>query len=405
MTSFSYQAVDKSGRKVKGVKQADSAKQLRQHLKLEGLMPIDVQENKVTEKSLRNGLRGSGLALSSSQLAMFTRQLSVLLDSGMSLIEALEALSQQASAGRMKTLLGILKSRVSEGNSFADCLAEFPRTFDQLYVSSIRAAEQSGTLDSILDQLANHTESEKEFRQKTVLALIYPILVAIISVLIVVGLMVYIVPQVVGVFEESGQTLPILTRGLISISDFLQQWGLLILLVFALLLTGARIALKNPQLRYRFDQFLIFTPVIGGYTRGVQSARYAQTLGMLSESGVALSQGLPIAEEVVKNTYFRKSLANVSKRVIDGESLSVCLGQTDLFPMLMVHMLASGEASGNLDQMLKKSAQQQQSDLAAIVSTGIALFEPLMLLIMGAVVLLIVLAILVPILSMNQLIS
>ncbi|MBB6521870.1 type II secretion system inner membrane protein GspF [Pseudoteredinibacter isoporae] len=405
MASFSYQAIDKDGRKVKGVKQADSAKQLRQNLKQEGLMPVDVRENKISENSRNGGLSGSGLVLSSSQLAMLTRQLSVLLDSGMSLIEALEALSQQADGKRMKTLLGVLKSGVSEGNSFADCLAQFPRTFDQLYISSIRAAEQSGTLDRILDQLADHTESEREFRQKTILALIYPILVAVISLLIVVGLMVYIVPQVVGVFEESGQTLPVLTRGLISISEFLQQWGLLMLLVLLATLAGARIAIQNSQVRYRFDQFLISMPLLGRYLRGIQSARYAQTLGMLSESGVALSSGLPIAEEVVENAFFKRSLKNVSKRVIDGESLSICLGQTKLFPMLMVHMLASGEASGNLDQMLKKSARQQQNDLAALVSTGIALFEPLMLLVMGAVVLLIVLAILVPILSMNQLIS
>ncbi|GAA6152184.1 type II secretion system inner membrane protein GspF [Pseudoteredinibacter isoporae] len=405
MASFSYQAVDKNGRKIKGVKQADSARQLRQSLKLEGLMPIEVKENKVPTSSPGGGKPGSGLALSSSQLAMFTRQLSVLLDSGMSLIEALEALSQQADGKRMKTLLGVLKSGVSEGNSFADCLAQFPDTFDQLYISSIRASEQSGALDRILDQLAEHTEAEKEFRQKTVLALIYPVLVAVISLLIVVGLMVYIVPQVVSVFEESGQTLPVLTRVLIGISEFLQRWGLLMLLVIAGGLLGIRLALQNGKVRYRFDQLLISMPVLGGYLRGIQSARYAQTLGMLSESGVALSSGLPIAEEVVQNSYFRRVLGNVSKRVIDGESLSACLGQTKLFPMLMVHMLASGEASGSLDQMLKQSAKQQQNDLAALVSTGIALFEPLMLLVMGAVVLLIVLAILVPILSMNQLIS
>lgn len=405
MASFSYQAIDKSGRKTKGVRQADSAKQLRQSLKQEGLMPIDVRENQIAEKPRGQGVSGSRLILSSSQLAMFTRQLSVLLDSGMSLIEALDALAQQADGKRMKTLLGVLKSGVSEGNSFADCLAQFPKSFDQLYISSIRAAEQSGTLDRILDQLADHTESEREFRQKTVLALIYPILVALISLLIVVGLMVYIVPQVVSVFEESGQTLPVLTRGLISISEFLQQWGLLLLGILTLCFAGLRLALQKDGVRYRFDQLLISAPMLGTYLRGIQSSRYAQTLGMLSESGVALSNGLPIAEGVVQNTYFRRALKGVSKRVVDGESLSLCLGQTKLFPLLMVHMLASGEASGNLDKMLKKSAQQQQSDLAALVSTGIALFEPLMLLTMGAVVLLIVLAILVPILSMNQLIS
>lgn len=407
MATFDYRAVDINGKQQGGILEADNARHVRQQLRRSNLVPLQV--TRTDSRSDANGkVRRYRTRLGASTLAIITRQLAVLLRSGMPLSDALEGLSKQAKekdgAGAYR-VLSVVRASVREGSSFSESLRQFPKTFDQLYCATVEAGEQSGSLDLVLEQLAGHTESQRAFRQKTLAALVYPLLLVVLSVAIVSGLMIYIVPDVIKVFVDSGQSLPLLTRGLLAISDFLQSWALLLLLVLLAVIVGAAVAMRLPAVRLRVHRAYLHIPLVKTFSRGVNAQRYVQTLGILSRSGVVLHQAMGIAEQVVKNSHLRLLLARVAARVREGESLSKGLEMINYFPPLMVYMLASGEASGELDQMLGKAAEQQEQDIKAMVATAVSLFEPLMLLFMGAVVLVIVLAILLPILNMNQLIG
>jgi len=404
MATFDYRAIDINGKQQGGILEADSERHVRQQLRRLNLVPLSVVR---TAGALHKSYRTK---LGATTLAIITRQLAVLLRSGMPLSEALEGLSKQArvkgagGAGAYR-VLSVVRTSVREGGSLSDSLGQFPKTFDQLYCATVAAGEQSGSLDLVLEQLAEHTESQRAFHQKTMAALIYPVLLVALAIAIVSGLMIYIVPDVIKVFVDSGQLLPLLTRGLLATSDFLQAWGLLLLLVLLVIMVAVGLAMHLPAIRQRIHKVYLHTPLIKTFSRGVNAQRYVQTLGILSHSGVVLHQGMGIAQQVVKNSHLRMLLGEVAARVREGESLSKALEDIHYFPPLMVYMLASGEASGELDQMLRKAAEQQEQDIKALVAGAVSLFEPLMLLFMGAVVLVIVLAILLPILNMNQLIG
>ena len=420
MATFDYRAIDVNGKRQAGILEADNARHVRQQLRRLNLVPLTVARTDGNDSGLNGGFLSRGsfsksdrTKLGATTLAIITRQLAVLLRSGMPLSEALEGLSKQArvkgaggagGAGAYR-VFSVVRASVREGCSFSESLRQFPKTFDQLYCATVEAGEQSGRLDLVLEQLAEHTESQRAFRQKTMAAVIYPVLLVVLAIAIVSGLMIYIVPDVIKVFVDSGQSLPLLTRGLLASSDFLQAWGLLVLLVLLAVMVGAGLAMRLPVIRQKVHRVCLHTPLIKTFSRGVNAQRYVQTLGILSQSGVVLHQGMGIAQQVVKNSHLRVLLGEVAARVREGESLSKALEDIHYFPPLMVYMLASGEASGELDQMLCKAAEQQEQDIKALVAMAVSLFEPLMLLFMGAVVLVIVLAILLPILNMNQLIG
>lgn len=405
MATFDYCAIDPQGKQKTGILEADSERQVRQQLRQLNLVPLSVTPSSNRDKAAKYRTR-----LRPTNLAIITRQLAVLLRSGMTLSEALNGIAKQAgtkstnpnAAGRVIT---IVRSSVQEGSTLSDSLQQFPKSFDQLYCATVKAGENTGHLDTVLEQLADHTESQREFRQKTTAALIYPILLVVMSIAIVSGLMIYIVPDVIKVFVDSGQRLPLLTRGLLASSDFLQQWGWLMAAIGGGSLVTVVMAMRQTAIKQKVHKLYLRLPIVRIFSRGLNAQRYMQTLGILSQSGVPLHQGMEIAQQVITNTHLSVLLSKVANRVKEGESLSNALDQMGYFPPLMIYMLASGEASGELDQMLIKSAQQQQQDIKAIVATAVSLFEPLMLLFMGGIVLIIVLAILLPILNMSQLIG
>ena len=297
-----------------------------------------------------------------------------------------------------------VRSRVLEGQSLASALAEFPSTFASMFRSTVASGEQSGHLDTILNNLATYTEQRFEARRNVEMAMFYPILLLVVAFFIVGGLMVFVVPEIVRVFDNTDAELPFITSALIGLSSFVRAYFVWIALVIIATPFGVRWLLARPDIRQSWDRRTVRTPFIGRIVRGSNAARYASTLSILSSSGVPLVDAMTIASEVVSNEWMKQRLSDAVQRVTEGSSLRAALESTGSFPPMFLHMIASGESSGELDVMLAKVADYQQQELERIVTTLVRLFEPLMLLVMAAVVLVIVMAILLPILNMNTLV-
>ena len=402
MAAYDYVALDNNGRKKKGVLEADSSRQIRQLLRDKGWMPLEVDESSAKQQQQRSWFSPR---ISVADLALITRQLATLVQGALPLEESLNTVAQQTEKPVIRSMLLAVRARVLEGHSLAKSLAEFPRAFSHLYCATVAAGEQSGYLDKVLNRLADYTESSAESRQKMKLAILYPVILLLLSLLIVSGLMVYVVPDIVDVFVDTGQELPVLTRGLIALSDFLRSFGILLLL---LVLAGGiafRVALSKPALRLRFDHRLLSFPLLGKVSRGVNTARFASTLSILTSSAVPLVDALKISGEVLSNQWLKHKVREVTQQVTEGGSLHASLQQAGYFPPMMIHLIASGESSGELDQMLERVAQNQEREIQNFIALMLGLFEPFMLLFMGGCVLLIVLAILLPILNINQLVG
>jgi len=401
--AFEYSAVDKAGRQQKGVMEGDTARQVRQLLRERGLLPMDV--NEVVERettgfnfSLRRGI-------SAADLALTTRQLATLVRSGMPLEEALLAVGQQSEKPRLKSIMLGVRSRVMEGHSLADGLGEFPQAFPEIYRATVAAGEQSGHLDPVLERLADYTESRQQLRQRVSHALIYPVILTVLAVLIVSGLLVYVVPKVVGVFENTGQTVPLFTRLLIGLSDFLREWGVWLLALIGLAVFAFRRMLRQPAFRRRWHRFLLRLPVLGRLVRGVNTARFTRTLSILAGSGVPVLEALRIAGDVVVNLPMRDAIEETAVRVREGAPLGRSLGASRLFPPMTMHLISSGEASGELESMLERAASNQEREVDSLVGALLSILEPMLILLMGALVLAIVMAILLPIFQLNQLVA
>jgi len=404
MGAFEYTAVDKSGRQSRGVLEGDTARTVRQTLRERGLLPVAVAE--VSEKT-PSGRRSLSFrrGVSPMDLALVTRQLATLVRSSMPLEESLLAVSQQSEKPRLKSILLGVRSRVMEGHTLADGLAEFPQAFPELYRATVAAGEHSGFLDSILERLADYAESRQQLRQRISHAMIYPIILTVMALLIVSGLLVYVVPQVVGVFESSGQELPGLTTGLIALSDFLRANGIWVLILVVILTLAARQLLRRPGPRRRYDRMLLRLPIIGRLVRGINTARFTRTLSILAASGVPVLEALRIAAEVINNIPMREAVEDTAVRVREGAPIGASLGATRLFPPMTMHLISSGEASGELENMLERAAVNQEQEVDSLIATLLSIMEPAMILLMGAIVLVIVLAILMPIFELNQLIQ
>ena len=292
-----------------------------------------------------------------------------------------------------------------EGHSLADSLAEFPRAFPRLYRATVAAGEHSGHLDKVMNRLADHTEESQQFKQKIQMAMIYPCLLIVLSLAMVTGLMVYVVPDVIEVFVGSGQELPTITRALVTTSDFIAEFGLAMLVFIILLVIAIYKLLQHPALKLRFHKKLLQLPFVQRFSRGFNTARYVSTLSILTGSGLALVEAMRISCDVLGNEHLRNALKAATQRVSEGSSLNKALEESGYFPPMMLHMIASGEASGELDQMLDRTADYQARDLQNLVTVLVGLFEPFMLMFMGVMVFLIVMAILMPILNMNQLVG
>ncbi|MEN8218541.1 MAG: type II secretion system inner membrane protein GspF [Pseudomonadota bacterium] len=397
MGAFEYAALDKTGRTRKGVLEGDTPRQVRQQLREQGLTPLFIDEV-IRPTAQRQHRR---VSVSATDLALLTRQLATLVRSGLALEEALRAISEQSEKPRLKTLLLAVRSRVLEGHSLADGLSDFPSVFPSVYRATVAAGEQSGHLDLVLERLAEYTENRQYIRQKTLLALFYPALLTGVAILVVVGLLAYVVPQVVQVFNHINQELPWLTRALIAFSHFLRDWGgwLLLLLIAA----GAGLGYLLPLAT--FHRLLLHTPLVSRLERGANVARFTRTLSILTESGVPISEALRITAQVISNLLIRQAVEEATQKVREGSSLHAALGQSGLFPPMTLHLIASGETSGNLEKMLERAAVMQERELETLIGVLLGLFEPLLILLMGGIVLTIVLAILMPIFELNQLIK
>ncbi len=405
MAAYEYIALDPGGRQRKGVIEADSLRQIRQILRDQGLVPLSVDA--ASERHAVPGARRFRWrrGISGLDLALFTRQMSTLLAASLPVEEALRAVAQQTEKRHISAMVMGIRSRVLEGHSLASSLGEFPNAFSNLYRSTVMAGEQSGHLDSVLENLATYTERRYESTRNVEMALFYPVILFLLAVAIVGGLLVYVVPDIVHVFENTGQKLPWLTAALIATSEFVRGYAWLLAIVLAAGVFVVRWLAQQPDVRLEWDRRKFEVPLVRRITRASNSSRYASTLSILTLSGVPLVEAMTIAAEVVENRWLKKRLIEATRRVSEGSSLRVALESAGGFPPMMLHMVASGESSGELDRMLAKVADYQQQELERIVTTIVRLFEPAMLLLMGGLVMLIVLAILLPILSMNKLVA
>lgn len=406
MAAFDYVALDEQGRKKKGVFEADSARQMRQLLRDRNLTPLSVEQSSTKQQQQQKSFGGL-LAphISVKDLALLTRQLATLVQASLPLEEALSAAAQQTSKPKVRSLILAVRGKVLEGHSLASSLADFPRAFPAIYRATVAAGEKSGFLDQILNRLADYTEASHESRQKIMMAMLYPVILFVLAVLIVTGLMVYVVPDVVEVFIDTGQQLPALTIGLMALSDFIANFGLYVLIILIALAFGIRYLLEQPALRLSWHRRILKIPLFGRFAATMDTARFASTLSILTASGVPLVDAMKISEDVLSNQWLKRRVNEATRKVTEGTSLNKALLQAEYFPPMMVHMIASGEASGELDQMLQRVAASQEREVQNFIGIMLGLFEPFMLLAMGLSVLLIVLAILLPILNLNQLVS
>lgn len=398
MAAFQYRALDGTGREQRGVIEAESPRAARAALRERGLAPLQADPVGSGTSSSARGAR-----LLAAELTLLSRQWATLLASGLTAEHALAALIEQAEQEAARRILAGVRSEIVAGHSLSAALERFPRAFPPLYRASVAAGERSGELPRVMMQLADHLEQSEALRRKTLQALIYPVLVAVVALAIVIALMVWVVPQVVGVFEQSRQSLPPLTRIMIALSAFIQQYGALLAAAVGALGLVFATALRKPAFRLRVDHLLLRLPLIGHHLRTLDAARFASTLSILVGSGVPLLAALEAGGRVVQRIPLRQAIASAAGRVREGVGLSRALAATRAFPPLLLHMIANGEATGQIAPLLDKAARLQQQELESRTATLTSLIEPALLLLMGAVVLLIVLAVMQPIIEINTL--
>ena len=404
MGAYQYVAVDVGGKEHRGILEGDTPRHVRQLLRDRQLLPVEVAEIQSQERttrgqwSLRRGISGLDLAL-------LTRQLATLVRAGLPLEEALLAVSEHTDKGRVKSIVLGVRAKVLEGQTLAVGLEDFPHAFPAVYRATVSAGEQAGQLDAVLERLADYTESRHSLRQKISHAMIYPIVLTGLALFIVSLMLIYVVPKVVTVFENTDQELPALTRALIALSQFLQTWWLALLVAVPLLALGAHRLLRGEQARRRLHWWFLKAPVIGRVTRGLNTARFTRTLSILTSSGVPALEALRISASVVSNLPMRDAVEEAAVRVREGGAIGRALSQSKLFPPMSVHLISSGESSGELDAMLERAANHQETEMDSLLAAMLSVLEPLLIIVMGVMVLAIVMAILLPIFQINQLVS
>lgn len=405
MAAFSYTALDSAGKQQKGILDADSARQVRSLLRDQSLMPLEVApaaQSEVKQASAGFSLRRPSLNV--ADLALITRQMATLIQAGIPLEEALGTVAKQSEKARVNGILLAVRAKVLEGYTLADAMGDFPSVFNELYRSTVAAGESAGHLDGVMDKLADYTESSQASRQKVQMAMIYPAILFFMAIGVVGLLMVFVVPDVVKVFSSQGQSLPWITQALIATSDFIVNKGFLIVLAIVALVVAIRSALAKPEIKLAWHRRLLSLPLIGRLSRGTNTAQFASTLSILTASGVPLVESLKIAGQVLANHWLRRHVQDATRQVQEGTSLNRALSKGGYFPPMMLHMIASGEQSGELDQMLDRTATAQQRDLESLIGVMLGILEPVMLLFMGVCVFVIVVAILLPIVNLNSIV-
>ena len=406
MPAYHFTAINHASQEQKGVIEAENEKQARQLLRDRALIPLQVRPT-TGKKEQREARLFSGLlrprGLSSKEIALFTRQFATLLAAGLPMEESLQAAAEQTEKPRLKGLILSVRSKVLEGHALAAALREHPEAFSPLFTTTIAAGERSGHLDAVLKRLADYTEQQWNMRQKIKTALIYPVMIILVAFGIVGFLLEYVVPKMVAVYAHLNQSLPLLTRILIGTSDIMRSVGLYVLLFVVIgIYLWFRALKKSVLLREKAHLFLLRLPMIGKTIKTVDTARFARTFSILSASGVPVVEAMSISAQLIGNIPIRKAVEEAALRVREGASISLSLKQTTYFPPMSVHMISSGETSGQLEDMLERVAQNQENDISRLIEVSLALFEPAIILIMGAIVLFIVLAVLLPIFELNQ---
>lgn len=412
MAAYAYQALDANGRKRNGVVEADTERQVRQQLREQALIPLSVELAEDSSLAGRAAASGTGLLewlsrprvrrVKAADLALITRQLATLVAAALPLEQALYAVAEQTDKPRLQNLLMAVRSKVVEGYSLADSMAEYPQVFDKLFTAMVAAGERSGHLDRVLERLADYTEQRNKLRGQLLQALVYPLVLTLVALGVIIFLLVSVVPQIVTQLATLDQDLPPITAALIAVSEFLQSFGPYSLLALLLAVLGLKRWLHLPARRDRFDAWVLRVPLVGTVIRAVNTARFARTLSILAASAVPLLEGLRITGRVLTNRAMQISVAEAADRVREGSSLRAALSQTKLFPPMMLHMIAAGEKSGELEQMLGRAADNQDRDFETTMNVALKIFEPMLIVAMAALVLLIVMAIIQPILALNQ---
>jgi len=403
--AFEYQALDARGKSSKGVLEADNARHARALLREQKLTPVSVELASQQEKLLASGKQWFKRNISASELALITRQLATLVEAALPIESALQAVAEQCDKPRLQNMMMTVRSKVVEGYSLAEGLAEFPHVFDHLFRSMVAAGEKSGHLDQVLNRLADYTEQRQHMRSQILQALLYPIILTCFAVLVISILLAAVVPKIVGQFEHMGQSLPGSTLFLIGASDFLRAYGILVLLGGIVALVMFKRALLKPAVRFRWDALVLRSRIMGKVTKGLNTARFARTLSILNASAVPLLEAMRISADVLSNTYMKQAVTDATARVREGTSLRNALEQTKLFPPMMLHMIASGEKSGQLDAMLERAANTQDREFETLVNVSLKVFEPVLVAVMAGMVLFIVMAILQPILALNNMVG
>jgi general secretion pathway protein F len=404
MPAYRYEAADAAGRSDRGVIEADSPKQARAHLRARGLTPITVDPLAGAGLAKRNGGSAFVRRLSTQEQALFTRQLASLIVSGLPLDEALGALADQAERQYVHELLAGIRAEVMGGSSLSVALAQNPKDFPDIYRALVSAGEHSGHLGMVLERLATYIETRNTLTSKIRLAFTYPAIVTIVAFAIVIFLLSYVVPQVVSVFANTKQKLPTLTVIMLALSDFVRNWWWAALGFLAVVAAIIRSLLKQPDIRLAWHRWLLTAPLVGKLIRGYNTARFASTLAILVSAGVPILRSLQAAGETLTNQALKANVEDATTRVREGASLARALAAQNQFPPVLVHLIRSGEATGNLPVMLDRAATGEGQELERRTLFLTSLLEPLLILTMGVVVLLIVLAVLMPIIEINQLV-
>lgn len=404
MPAFEYTALDVQGREKRGVIEGESPRSARQQLRSKGFDPLAI--NQVKDRKSKTSFRSMFIrGMNSTDLALFTRQIATLLQSGTPLEEALRTIGNHTEKPHVERIIMGVRSRVTEGFSLEKAMSEFPSAFPEMFRATIAAGEKSGHLDAVLERLADYTETKQETQQSVTGALVYPIALLFIAISVVVLLVVFVVPKVVGIFADLDQELPMLTQMLIWISEFLVSYGIYILIAIITGIVIFRRAMRGNMFRSKVQKFYLGLPIVGRLTRGVNTARFSRTLSIMTASGVPVLDSLRIAAEVIMNRPMRQAVQEAAVSISEGATIYSSLERSGHFPPMTLHLIASGEQSGNLEQMLDRAASQQERELNTIINTSLKLLEPLIIVVMGVLVLGIVMAILMPIFNLNQLIE
>lgn len=405
MPAFRYEAVDDAGATRKGVVNADSPRSARADLRLQGLTPLNVEA--ITAQLDASGVaksRGIGEKLTQVELALFTRQLASLLEAGLPLEQAFTALLEQAERPYVRDLIASIRAEVMGGAPFSDALSRHPRDFAEIYRALVASGEQIGHLARVLSRLADYIERRNALVQKVRLAFLYPAIVTVLAFAIVIFLLTYVVPQIVSVFANTKQKLPLLTVMMLGVSNFVRGYGIYV----AVAMIGAffmwRRALQNADLKRRWHTWLLTAPIYGKFERSLNTARFASTLAITTGSGVPILHALDTSRDTLSNVAMKELVEQASASVREGVSLARALSAQKHFPPMLIHMIRAGEITGELPAMLDRAALSQQADVERRTLTIAGLLEPLLIVAMGIVVLLIVLAVLMPIIEINQLV-